>query len=323
MCKVSIIVPIYNSEKYLETCLNSILNQTYKDIEIILVDDGSTDNSINIYEKYKKNKNIKIYKKANGGAASAKNLGIKKATGEYVCFIDSDDVIEIDYVEYLHNLITIGCYNMAIACYQVERKRNKHKHKAKQHKEQILSSKECLKKILNSDGITVSLCAKMYKTSFMRENLLVENYPYEDDEIMYKLIIKSKMIPYGSKIIYNYCIRNDSIMTKSFTNDRLILLKYADNMKNDILSNYPELNESINRKYKEYQLSILRQLVCIKTNEEQDKIKRELMSQILKDKREILISKNYAKRDKMAIFMLLFGEKAYAIAWKIYRFVKY
>lgn len=156
----------------------------------------------------------------------------------------------------------------------------------------------------------------------MRENLLVENYPYEDDEIMYKLIIKSEMIPYGNKIVYTYCIRDDSIMTRVFTNERLILLKYANNMKNDILSNYPELIDDVNKKYNEYQLSILRQLVCIKTDEEQTNIKKELISQLLHVKRKILIGKNYTKRDKIAMFMLLFGEKAYAIAWKIYHFIK-
>jgi len=94
MAKISVIVPVYNVEKYIEKCLESIINQTFKDIEIIVVNDGTKDNSIKIIEEKFKDKRIKIYNKENGGAASAKNYGIKKATGEYLFFIDGDDFIE-------------------------------------------------------------------------------------------------------------------------------------------------------------------------------------------------------------------------------------
>ena len=91
---VSIIVPIYNKEKYLEKCLDSILGQTYRDLEIILVDDGSTDNSLVICQHYaEKDPRIKIYHKPNGGVSSARNLGLEKSTGKYISFVDPDDFI--------------------------------------------------------------------------------------------------------------------------------------------------------------------------------------------------------------------------------------
>ena len=103
---ISVIVPVYNVENYLKRCLDSIINQTYQNIEIILIDDGSTDNSGNLCEDYKKIDNrIKVVHKTNGGLSDARNTGIKKAKGKYITFVDSDDYVEYDYVEYLYNLI--------------------------------------------------------------------------------------------------------------------------------------------------------------------------------------------------------------------------
>ncbi len=102
MCKVSVIVPIYNVEKYLSECIDSIIAQTHKDLEIILVDDGSTDNSPRICDEYaKKDSRIIVIHKQNGGAASARNSALDIMTGEYCCFVDSDDLINIHFVECL------------------------------------------------------------------------------------------------------------------------------------------------------------------------------------------------------------------------------
>ena len=104
--KISIIVPIYNTELYLKECINSILNQTYKNIEIILVDDGSTDNSLEICNKYsKENNNVKTYHLTNGGVSKARNFGIYKAVGEWITFVDSDDIISKDYCKSLIDCI--------------------------------------------------------------------------------------------------------------------------------------------------------------------------------------------------------------------------
>lgn len=102
MPKISVIVPVYNTEKYIQKCLESIVNQTMKDIEIIVVNDGSKDKSEDIIEQFIKNNksNIKIkyYKKKNGGLSDARNYGVQKATGEYIAFVDSDDYIKKDYI---------------------------------------------------------------------------------------------------------------------------------------------------------------------------------------------------------------------------------
>lgn len=103
---ISIVIPIYNSEKFLEECILSVLNQTYKNIELILVDDGSTDNSSLICKKYlEKDLRVKYIKNINSGVSVARNIGIENSEGKYICFVDSDDIIEKNYVEVLYNII--------------------------------------------------------------------------------------------------------------------------------------------------------------------------------------------------------------------------
>lgn len=116
MKKVSIIIPVYNSEKYISKCLDSVLNQTYKNIEILVINDGSKDNSINILKEYeKKDKRIILIDKENEGVSKTRNLGINKASGEFIMFIDNDDYIDKDYIfNYMNNYkdedIIIGSY---------------------------------------------------------------------------------------------------------------------------------------------------------------------------------------------------------------------
>ena len=106
MEKISIIVPVYNIEEYIEKCVKSITKQTYKNLEIILVDDGSTDSAGKICDKLaEKDERIKVIHKKNGGLSSARNAGMKKATGDYICFIDGDDYISKDYCELMYNAL--------------------------------------------------------------------------------------------------------------------------------------------------------------------------------------------------------------------------
>ena len=116
--KVSVIVPVYNVGKYLEECLNSIINQTYKDIEMVIVNDGSTDNSLDIIEKFKnKDNRIKLINQINKGVSVARNIGLLNSTGNYIFFVDPDDYIEIDCINKLVEKINIDRSEMVIFNY--------------------------------------------------------------------------------------------------------------------------------------------------------------------------------------------------------------
>ena len=105
--KISIIVPVYNAEQYLRRCIDSILNQSFTDFELILIDDGSKDKSSDICDEYAaKDSRIKVYHKENGGVSSARNLGLDNANGEWIAFVDSDDFIKEDYLKHMAILIS-------------------------------------------------------------------------------------------------------------------------------------------------------------------------------------------------------------------------
>ena len=113
---ISVIVPVYNSEKYLKECINSILHQTYENIEIIIINDGSTDNSLLIsQELQKEDKRIKIINQKNSGVSYSRNKGIQEATGEYIMFVDSDDFIVQNYIELMYKEITKNNYDACIS----------------------------------------------------------------------------------------------------------------------------------------------------------------------------------------------------------------
>lgn len=109
---ISVIIPVYNTEEYLRKCLDSVVNQSYKNIEIICVNDGSTDNSLKILNEYAKDNRVKIIDKRNGGVSSARNVGLDNAKGEYISFVDSDDYIELNTYEICHNNLSNGDYDI-------------------------------------------------------------------------------------------------------------------------------------------------------------------------------------------------------------------
>lgn len=175
--KVSVIVPVYNVEKYLKQCLDSIVNQTYKNLEIIIVNDGTKDNSMKIVEEYLQDKRIKVINKENGGLSSARNRGIEEATGEYISFVDSDDYIDLN----LYNTIVsemLSREEIYIFNY------NRYKEKINYLESNVLNLKK-MKKIpqnLLFRTINGECWNKVYKTSFIRENNLKfpEGMIYED-----------------------------------------------------------------------------------------------------------------------------------------------
>ena len=213
---ISIIVPIYNVEKYLSKCIESLLNQTYTNIEILLVNDGSTDNSKKICEQFKgKDSRIKLINKENGGLSDARNKGLQKSIGKYITFVDSDDYVEKNYIETLYSLITKFNSEIAIADFRVI-KGDKQKIKEKDIKEYCITSEKAIDEMLYSDFYYISACSKLYKKELFENVEFPKGKMFEDVGTTYKLIIKANKIACTNKKIYNYVIRNNSITTSKF-----------------------------------------------------------------------------------------------------------
>ena len=214
---ISIVVPIYNVEKYLDDCIKSIIGQTYKNIEIILVDDGSTDRSGEVCENYAKyDKRIKVIHKENGGLSDARNEGLKIANGQYITFIDSDDYVNEEFVEILYKSIKKYNADISICNYDLIEEKSTYRKENKKNIKDItqLDNKECLKRTYsNEKGMEFLAWAKLYNKDLFVKNCII--YPkgkiHEDTYTTYKLIYYSKNIVYNDVSLYYYRKRNGSI----------------------------------------------------------------------------------------------------------------
>lgn len=210
---ISVIVPVYNAEKYLDRCIESIVDQTYNKIEIILVNDGSTDCSTDICNQWKsKDNRIKVINNENSGVSVARNIGLDKATGEYVTFVDSDDFLKEDFLESLYNDIKSDDYDIAISNAIIVRN-NQYKKFNYIRKNIKLSSEQATKKMLEGKLFQTVCWAKLYKMSVVEKARFNEKmHIAEDLEFLRNVFCHSKSIILTNKYKYYYVIRENSIV---------------------------------------------------------------------------------------------------------------
>ena len=229
--KVSIIVPVYNVEEYLEKCLLSICNQTYINLEIIIVDDGTKDSSGEIADKISaKDDRVIVVHKANGGVSSARNVGIKKATGDYIVFVDSDDYLEKDYVEYYVSIIEET--NADVICglnhFSVWN--------PKVNNDNSFYSLDNISAMVDiyTEKINVAVWNKMYSRDLIiRENIIFDENIWYGEGMLFniELLQKAKNIVVANKKVYHQTFNPHSAMRDFNLNSNLCGLKSLDIQK--------------------------------------------------------------------------------------------
>lgn len=209
MIDVSIIVPIYNAEKYIEKCLDSLVNQTKKELEFILVNDGSTDNTENIIKKYK-DKRIKYYKNKNQGIGKTRNFGIEKASGRYIMFIDSDDYVDKNMTKLMFDKAFSNNLDMVICDYYKVVNDEISEEKLVNFKPTTLKESPSL-----IFDINLSPWNKLYKRALINENNIrfIENLKYEDAPFVCQSLDKAKKIGKVNKCLNYYVIHSNSETT--------------------------------------------------------------------------------------------------------------
>ncbi len=226
MDKISIIISEYNSEKTISRCLDSLINQTYKDIEIIVVNDGSTDNSYAVTESYaKKDGRIILFNNSNHGPSFSRNFGINKATGKYIAFVDSDDYLDKDAIEFMYNSAQKSKADILLCGYFKETGDSTFKITADSG---IFSGKEINSRLveLKSKDIIDPLWNKLYRSDFLRETgvLMPENELYEDTDFNLRLLSHNPVIEICDRCFYHYVLHLGSI-TRRFNPEKLDLIK--------------------------------------------------------------------------------------------------
>lgn len=246
MAKVSLIVPIYNSSKYLKKCINSLLNQTLKDIEIILINDGSKDESDKIIKEYK-DKRIKYISKENEGIGKTRNRGIKEATGEYIAFVDSDDYLNEQFCEHMYNKAHQDNCDLVI-CDFYEVRGNLQEIRFKDFADTSLKDNP---NIINN--INLGPCNKLYSLDMLKKNKIYfeENLKYEDAPFVIKAIKNAKKIGKVNKYLTYYVIHENSETT---TRDNRIF---------DILEICKIIINELNEPYYQKQLTSLITMILL------------------------------------------------------------
>lgn len=242
MPKISVVVPVYKVEEYIHRCVNSIINQTFSDIEIILVDDGSPDICGDICDEYAyKDTRVKVVHKENGGLSDARNAGAAYAEGEYIIFIDSDDYIEKDMLEYMYQNICKYQVDMATCgAYDVFEDRTEHKEVTKDF---VCSGREAFGYILKGIHIRGEIWNKLIKTSLIKNLDFPKGKLYEDIFYTAQMMQFIDSVCVGTEPKYYYVHRSESITGKPYRPQlQDIIEAYEVNYK-VVCAHFPELKE--------------------------------------------------------------------------------
>ncbi len=321
---VSVIIPVYNTKRYLKTCVESVLNQTYKELEIVLVDDGSTDGSDKMCNEYqKKDDRIIVIHKPNGGLSSARNRGLDICTGEYVTFVDSDDYIDSDFIEYTVELAKKHNAKLAVCAHNEKNEHGKPKNFGKGQEEACFKTDECLERMLLEKGFMVSTCSKLYQTKLFKDVRFPVGKLHEDVGVTYKLILKCPKIAYGPEPKYTYFQRKGSITKSAFNIQKFDLLVLTDQMCNDIDAEYPKLKDVTNKRRMHARFSILRQMVNSSLTPELKQQQQSVVQYLKNHKDYILKNPKATLRDKIAMRSLLLGKGCFKFSWNIYSKIRH
>ena len=219
---ISVIVPIYNVEKYLRKCVDSLINQTYKNLEIILVDDGSLDNCPKICDEYaKQDSRIKVMHKENGGLSDARNAGMKVARGEYISFIDSDDWIKPEMIEGMYNRMIEDNSDLVSSGVLWVDENGAEIRNATVSENCVLNTEQAMKELINDGKLKQHVWNKLYKADLIK-NILFDKGKYHEDVFWsYKVIGEAERISIEKNSYYFYVQRSKSIMGEKYSAKRL------------------------------------------------------------------------------------------------------
>ena len=239
---ISVIVPIYNVEKYLRRCLDSICNQVYSNLEIVLVDDGSTDSSGKIADEYaRRDIRFHVIHKQNGGLSDARNVGLSYCHGKYIVFVDSDDYVTEDYVVVLYDLLK---HNHAdISAVSLTHKEEELSKINDSTTTKIYNTKEALQDLLYQ-RISTSANAKMYRAELFSDIRYPKGRLYEDVIATYQIFEKATKVVWCDIKKYWYYVRTDSIVRSAFNVKKMDYVYNCEEVLEEVKKKYPALSKA-------------------------------------------------------------------------------
>lgn len=296
--KISVIIPVYNVERFLKECVESVLNQSYSNFEIILVDDGSTDNSGVICDDFAKlDSRIIVVHKKNGGLSDARNIGLSYATGLYITFIDSDDSVDHLYLELLLGLICKYDADVS-ACREYSVTSNKNE----QESVAVFTPFLAIESMLLEQYITPSACGKLYRLEFFKDISFPVGMLFEDFATTYKIFFKSRKIVQTNKKLYYYRPNPKGIMRSDFSEKYMDILTVHEMMIDFLNREIPELVNIA--KARKARFSFLMLIKYSTSRCCQNKYKKVLMAE-MRSNFKYFIRSNYRMKEKLLYILYL------------------
>ena len=314
---ISIILPIYNIEAYLDRCMDAVLNQTYDNLEVLMIDDGSPDSCPAMCDAYAlKDPRVKALHKENGGLSDARNDGIAHSTGEYIACVDPDDFIELDYIEYLYGLIEKYGTKMSL-CQHITEYDNGSVRDHGGKGDECLDIETCLRRMLYHDVIDTSAWAKLYHRSLFENVSYPKGKIFEDIGTTYALMMQcDEGIAVGYESKYHYLYHMNSIVNSSFSPRKFDLMEMTDKMARDVSAAYPSLTKAVLRRRVYSRFSTLNQMLHAEGYDEE---RNKIIRFILHHRMDIMRDPLAPHRDKAAMMLLFTNYKIYKAFWTAYQ----
>ena len=308
--KISIIVPVYNVEAYLERCVESILKQTYTNLEILLVNDGSTDKSGELCDKLAlRDHRIRVIHKENGGLSDARNRGIDEASSNLIGFIDSDDYIDEDMYETLYRQMVASKADLSM-CGHYDVYHQIPEKQAAEIKTWELMPEEAIKMVMEAKILSVTAVNKLYKKALFEQLRFRIGKIAEDAFIMVDLIHQCSKIVATNEKKYYYVHRENSITTQKFSLKFLNVIEAYEQNAKIISENYPDLYDVAIMRLNWAYFYVLDRLLV--DNDFKDKVLEDrLISYLKKNKKSILMDSRFTRARKMSFLALCLSRKLY------------
>ncbi len=311
---ISVIIPVYNTETYLGKCVRSVLAQDYDCFELILIDDGSTDSSGHMMDELaEQDSRIVVLRKENGGQSSARNLGLDRAKGEYIAFVDSDDYVTPDYLSYLLSLFPEdgGCGITACNHFIV---RGEHTAENSSGSDRVFGREEAFEEVLFHGCIDVSPWGKLYRREIFETLRFPEGRIFEDTWLFGSLLNATERISFGRKCCYYYIVRELSTVRKEFSLKNLQYIEAAERLAQEALACSPTLKTGAVRRINHARMSVLRYM----EQSGEKELKSALRREVLRDAPQFIRHPRTPKRDRIAVTLLRAGLHPYYFGWKVY-----
>ena len=285
---ISVIVPVYNNKTFLSKCVDSILCQTYENIELILIDDGSTDGSFKICDQYlKKDKRLKVFHTKNNGVSSSRNYGLEKVKGKYVTFVDSDDYIDHKAIEEMYDIATKRKLDLLFCDAEIIQEYKETKVTPLRRFRKAVYADEAgavlFHQMMQHQDMFGSVWGVIYRTAFLKENQLrfIQGILHEDVPFIFKAIILSRKAGCVNNTYYYYVVRNNSTMRSDNIEQRLegMLVAYFDMLF--FWREHGDFTDEINQSIHEYIENYHRFMISLYNQTGREKIKNSMVRYML------------------------------------------